>query len=409
MLMPGGDGQRAMAQPVPREIAERLNAAQLEAYTAYLRAFGVHSRALDGYWVAVDALRQQRRRKREASQPFSRDDYMLEQPPIYAGPPMPQDVARIIAALAPPQPETPRPDVAVFLAHARALYGFVPERTSEREFKRRYADEALSVGLTKTHVVRVYALETGGRGTYDMQAGIDPETKAGKPISSALGYAQLLHANSVNELVKHGEGFISRLLAMSAVPGTAPQRVAALRAKAIVLRRMLKQARSVPNEWSAHVAFAGTPHGLGIHAINLDADIGPWLQVLKLHGLLIEAQKAGRMRLSGAEIELMNLAGPRTGLEMMEPVGRAMPTSNFFSRAGYYRNTIVRGKTAAELLTAIDERMEVGLRKPGAVEFAAVFDEVMARRSKGAPSVAPAPPAAPAMPIIPICPPIMPI
>jgi hypothetical protein len=142
---------------------------------------------------------------------------------------------------------------------------------------------------------------------------------------------------------------------------------------------MLRAARSVPNEWNAHVRFGSTPNGLAIHALNLDADVGPWLQVLKLKGLKEAAVAAGRSELSGAEIELMNLAGPRTGLEMMTAVGRAMPTSNFFSEAGYYRNTIVREKSAAELLAALEQRMEVHLKKPGAVEFAQVFDE-LARR-----------------------------
>ena len=53
-----------------------------------------------------------------------------------------------------------------------------------------------------------------------------------------------------------------------------------------------------------------------------------------------------------------------------------MPTSNFFSEGGYYRNTIVREKTAAELLRALDERMEINVKKAGAVEFAQIFDEV---------------------------------
>ena len=68
------------------------------------------------------------------------------------------------------------------------------------------------------------------------------------------------------------------------------------------------------------------------------------------------------------------------GLEMMEPVARNMPTSNFFSRGGYYRNTIVREKTAAQLLAALDERMEVGLKKSGSIEFAQAFDEAMRGR-----------------------------
>ena len=227
--------------------------------------------------------------------------------------------------------------------------------------------------------MRIYALETGGQGTYDMQAGFNPLTKQGRAISSALGYAQLLHANSVGELVKHGESFARRLLAMARAPGTPPERAESLRAKAAILRRMLKAARSVPNEWGAHVKFAGTPPGLGIHALNLDADVGPWLQVLKLKALKDEAAAAGRESLAGSEIELMNLAGPRTGLEMMMPVAHNMPTANFFSEGGYYRNTIVREKTAAELLAALNDRMEVNIKKPGAVEFAQIFDEVAKR------------------------------
>ena len=87
---------------------------------------------------------------------------------------------------------------------------------------------------------------------------------------------------------------------MAAIPGTPPERAEALRAKAAILRRMLRAARSVPNEWSAHVRFGGTPKGLGIHALNLDADVGPWLQVLKLKGLKDDAAQAGRANLTGA-------------------------------------------------------------------------------------------------------------
>ena len=72
-----------------------------------------------------------------------------------------------------------------------------------------------------------------------------------------LGYAQLLHANSVGELVKHGESFARRLLAMARAPGTSPERVDALKVKATILRRMLGAARTVPNEWGAHVIYAG--------------------------------------------------------------------------------------------------------------------------------------------------------
>lgn len=375
LMLPGG----ARPQEPHKDLAARLTPAQLQLYLDYKKARDSHDRQHRAYWARADAKRDARRAKRLLGQDYTVDDYVAEQPPKYAGPELPADVAKIVTEVKPPVPVTPLPTVSDFLAHAKAIYGFEPTPTTEQDFKRKYAQEALAVGLTKDQVVRIYALETGGQGTYDMQAGFNPLTKQGRAISSALGYAQLLHANSVGELVKHGESFARRLLTMAKAPGTPPERAEALKAKAAILRSMLKAARTVPNEWSVHVKYAATPPGLGIHALNLDADVGPWLQVLKLKALKDEAAESGRASLAGSEIELMNLAGPRTGLEMMTPVGRNMPTANFFSEGGYYRNTIVREKTAAELLAALNDRMEVNVKKPGAVEFAQIFDEVAKR------------------------------
>jgi len=369
----------AASQVGAQELAAKLTPAQRQIYEDYRRGRDAFEAKLRTYWARVDAKRDARRAKHMLAQPLSAEDYVAEQPPKYAGPELPAEIAKLLVEVLPPAPARPLPEVSDFLANAKAQFGFVPAPTTELDFKRRYAREALAVGLSKDQVLRIYALETGGQGTYDMQSGINPVTKQGRPISSALGYAQLLNGNSVSELVKHGASFAQRLISMAAQPGTPSARAAGLRDKATIVRRMLRAARSVPNEWAAHVRFGGTPAGLGIHALNLDADVGPWLQVLKLKGLKEAAEAAGRGQLSGAEIELMNLAGPRTGLEMMTALGRTMPTSNFFSEGGYYRNTIVREKTAAELLSALEQRMEANLKKPGAVEFAQVFDEVARR------------------------------
>jgi hypothetical protein len=369
----------AVAEESLPAVLARMTPAQRAAYDAYHAARAEYQRQARAYWRRVDAKRDARKARRMLGQSYATQDYVHTFPPKYQGPELPADVARLLAQARPPAEREALPSVADILAYAKERYGFHPTLTTERDFKRRYASEALALGLTKDQVVRIYALETGGLGTYDMQSGISPVTKQGNPISSALGYAQLLHANSTSEFARHGDGFIRRLLAMAAARGTPPQQAQALRAKAAILRRMLHAARSIPDEWSAHVRFGGSPAGLGIHALNLDADVGPWLQVLKLKGLKDTAAKAGLHNLSGAQIELMNLAGPRTGLEMMTRVGATMPTPNFFSEGGYSRNPVVRDKTAAELMKALEERMEANLKKAGSVEFAQIFDE-LARR-----------------------------
>jgi hypothetical protein len=362
---------------IPPALAERLTPAQQKTYLAFLEARQAHDSAVRTYWRKVESKRSTRRAKRRKDQALTAEDYILTFPPRYKGPELPADIAKVVAQVSPPGPERqPLPSVTDFLAHAKKQFGFVPKRATEREFKRSYAIEALKEGLTKDQVVRVYALETGGLGTYDMQSGIHPISRQGRPISSALGYAQLLHANSVGEVVKHGEAFARRLIKLAEAQGVAPARASELKTKATILRKMLRAARTVPNEWGHHQRFAMTPAGLGIHALNLDADIGPWMQVLKLRALKDLALRKGYTDLSGAQIELMNLAGPATGLEMMTPLGSKMPTTNFFSEGGYGRNPVVRDKTASELLQALHARMEVNIKKAGSVEFAQIFDEV---------------------------------
>jgi hypothetical protein len=375
-----GASLAAAAQRIPEDLAARLNPRQMTAYRDYLAARAPFERRLDMYWAEVESLRDGRRRKRAAGAAFGAADYVPEHPPQYEGPPLPSDVAKVIVELRPPKPETEIAGLHDFLKAAKSQYGYVPAAIAEREFKRRYALEALRVGLEKGQVIDVYALETGGRGVYDMQAGIDPETRRGRPISTALGYAQLLAANSVNEVAKHGPSFIARLEGMAREPGVSPRRAAYLRRKAAIIGKMVRVAKSVPYRWSRHVALANTPRGQGIHAVNLDPDIGPWLQVIKLRGVLDHGIQSGRAGLSGPELELMNLAGPGTGLEMMTPIGRRMPTANFFARAAYYRNTIVREKTGAELLAALEQRMRANEKRAGAVEFARIFDEIARSR-----------------------------
>ncbi|MDX2289051.1 MAG: hypothetical protein NW217_09550 [Hyphomicrobiaceae bacterium] len=363
---------------------ETLSASDKKEFEAWLTAQTFYDAELDAYWDKVEAKRSARRKKKAAEQVLTASDYVTTQPPDYKGPTLAKRLAEAWntyqkaddpAAPAPPPEELPTVDD--YLKAARSQYGFVPERIAEREFKQRYAREALRLGLDKDQVVRVYALETGGLGTADMQAGIHPIRRTGKPISSALGYAQLLNANSVGELVTHGADFLERLRRMARAEGVGGERRARLEEKIAALEKMVARVRRVKNEWSAHVAFARTLAGQGVHAINIDGDIGPWLQVIKLKGIKDFAERKGRTNLDPTALELMNLAGPATGLEMMTSVGLGVPTANFFARRGYYRNSIVRGRSSQELMTALKERMDQNMKNSGAIEFSAVFDELL--------------------------------
>ena len=272
-----------------------LSAADLKAFDAYIAAQIFHDASLDAYWSHVSKKRDLRRSKKRRKVPLGKDDYVQTQPPSYEGPSLDKALARRWWLFREeqnkkPDSETPKassglPTVADFLSSARKHYGFVPDRVPEAVFKERYAREALSLGLTGEQVVRVYALETSGLGTADMQAGIHPISRKGEPISTAIGYAQLLAANSINELAKHGREFVERLRALAKRSPAGSERQRALTVKAAALARMTRKARSIPHKWSRHVAFSKTSEGRGIHAINLDGEIGPWLQVIKLKGL----------------------------------------------------------------------------------------------------------------------------
>lgn len=385
LLVLTAGSKTADARRGAQDFAATLSPKDRAAFNAHLTARTFYEAQKDAYWAKVTSTRKKRRRKIRRGQLITSRDYVTEFPPEFEGPELSKSLARRwLAFRNRDKPKTERkrstiPGVEDFLRNARRYYGFVPDRVSEREFKRRYAAEALRLGLSRDQVVRVYALETGGRGTADMQAGIHPISKKGRPISTALGYAQLLAANSTSELAKHGDTFVDRLTRLRA-RATTPERKRQLARKIIAVKKMVRRAKAVPFKWSRHRRFARTGPGLGIHAINMDGDIGPWLQVMKLKGVKRLAERKGRTDLESEELELMNLAGPSTGLEMMTSVGLRMPSVNFFSRRGYERNSVVRGRTSSELITELGRRMDYNQKNPGAREFFEVFDELQQER-----------------------------
>ncbi|MEO0798703.1 MAG: hypothetical protein AAFY53_05810 [Pseudomonadota bacterium] len=375
----------AEARSKARAFAATLTPADRQAFEAYYAALKFHEAAVDAYWARVARIKKVRRARLRKRQLVTEQHYVTDKPPKYSGPPISKALSRAWRRFRnsdPARPSRPRPslpNLADYLAYAKTHYNFAPERIPEAEFKRRYAKEALRLGLTKEQVVRVYALETGGLGTADMVAGIHPIRRTGRPISSAMGYAQLLAANTLLVLQKHGASFEKRLIGLRDT-AVEPQRRAILVDKIRKLRAMRAYVNRIPRKWRVLQRKSRTGPGRGVHAINIDGDIGPWVQVIKLRDVKRFAERKGRSTLSSEQLELMNLAGPGTGIEMMSSIGSRMPTSNFFSRRGYYRNSIVRGRVASELLQALGDRMNANERNSGAREFAAIFDRLLQRR-----------------------------
>ncbi len=222
--------------------------------------------------------------------------------------------------------------------------------------------------------MRVYSFETGGTGNYDVQAGIEHGGK--RAISTAMGYNQLLTTNTVELLAEQGHEFVRDLT--ERVARTQGPARKAMEHKLAVLKKMVAFTRTVPDDWSAHARLADTPQGWACHAMVLDIDVGPMLQTHKLLTSVIFARNKGYSRpLTAAELEMMNLTGDGTGLDMVtmpQAMREQVPTTNFFQRSGYERNPVaIRHNTVARLLAVTNERMDVNSNKPGARELAAAF------------------------------------
>ncbi|RXH22582.1 hypothetical protein XH99_18050 [Bradyrhizobium nanningense] len=357
--------QSAGASPAVLEYRRKL-----AEYQAARAAFDAEAGA---YWSQISEKRKTRNAKRRSGQQVTLDDYVLEHPPLYNGPKKPVNPEPEETPERPPR--KPIPVVADFLRAAQELYQFTPQRpSSEAEFKRAYARYALASGLTREQAVRVYAFETGGTGSHDVQAGIEHGGK--RAISTAMGYNQLLTTNSVELLAEQGHELV-RALSEKVARTSGPARQA-LEHKLVVLKKMVAHAKAVPDTWSEHEKIGNTAQGWAMHAMVLDVDVGPMLQTHKLLTSVLFARAKGYTRpLTAAELEMMNLTGDGTGLDMVtmpQAMREQVPTSNFFQRGGYERNPVaIRHNTVAKLLAVTDDRMDSNSGKPGARELAAAF------------------------------------
>jgi hypothetical protein len=354
---------------------DRARAIYRQQLAAYRSARAAYESEAAGYWAAINQKRKRRLYRLRLSEPPVADDYVVEQPPLYSGPPRPKD---------PDKPDARDGDeipvIADFLRNADRHFGFTPEKpTDEHAYRRAYARAALAAGLTPRACVKVYAFESGGDGGYAVQAGLEYDRPGARAISTALGYNQLLTTNSVELLAEQGDEIIAELRSrMNDADGERRERL--LRKTAIV-KKMIAFSRSVPDRWSDHTRLAATPAGIGVHALILDIDVGPLLQVHKLLTSVTFARRKGfNAPLTAAELEMMNLTGDGNGFDMVrmpDHLRRIVPTANFFQAGGYERNPVaIRNNTVAALLAATDAKMEQEAQLPGAKALAAAFAEL---------------------------------
>jgi hypothetical protein len=368
------DAVRADPAPAeaPADMQKRM-AVYRKKLAEYNKAWDAYEKVAAPYWRSVSEKRSARRAKRAHGGTIVAEDYELKQPPPYSGPTKPKN---------PEEEKKPPPRsipiVEDFLANAKEHFGFKPQAAaSEVAFKQAYAKVASAAGLTKESSVKIYGFESGGNGKYDVQAGLEYETPGAHAISTALGYNQLLSTNSVELVAEAGDGFVAAL--EKAAENASGERKAQLHDKLAVLKKMIAFSRTVPDDWNAHDRLGKTGKGLGVHALNLDVDVGPLLQTEKLLTSVKFARRNGYTApLTAAELEMMNLTGDGNGFDMVQmpqDLREKVPTSNFFQRGGYERNPVAaRNNTVAKLLAATDAKMVQEAQLQGAKDLAAAFD-----------------------------------
>jgi hypothetical protein len=377
-----------------------------EALAAYRNVRDAFEADTAKYWETIRAQRIVRRNKRTDGLAIVEKDYVLSQPPEYAGPSEPKmpdfmiaEQTRAGGTLQEATASEPTPTVANFLAAAKTQYRFVPRATSEKDYMLAVAREALNAGLNAEQVVGVYSLETGGLGPYSRQSGVftvdnrcQPVPARGKPASSlALGYAQLLPANTVATAREHKDDIIEHLTKMA--EKASQGKAAELRNKAAAFKRMaddvykwLSTYSGPKDDWQEYVAYGRTRNGLAMHALLLDADIGPSLQVYKLASIKKFAARQGLRELDSSRLELINLVGDGRGLDALSPAAKDTPSANFFDRNGYEGNPVAQGQTAGSLLAKLADIISRRKLECGSKWFFEAFEAANRERGRRAPA-----------------------
>ncbi len=228
IALTSSDGTHASAADI-----EQKRIVYREKLAEYTKAHLAFEKLARPYWESISEKRTRRLAKQANNERSALSDYVLEQPPVYTGPPEPEDPEKKLK----PSAEYV-PVVADFLQHAKEQFNFAPELpANDDDYRRGYATAALAAGLTPEQCVKIYAFESGGDGGYSVQAGLEYDRPGAKAITTALGYNQLLTTNSIELLAEAGDEFLSAL--RKEAEEASGERQSRLQDKIAVLKRMI--------------------------------------------------------------------------------------------------------------------------------------------------------------------------
>src|SRR5271163_4006753 len=82
---------RAQSAAQPSADAAAAMAQYRQALDEYNRARQVYAAVAGAYWASISEKRKARNAKRARGEPLVLEDYVLDQPPVYTGPPKPHN------------------------------------------------------------------------------------------------------------------------------------------------------------------------------------------------------------------------------------------------------------------------------------------------------------------------------
>ncbi len=115
----------ARAETTDRDLAAKI-AVYRQKLAAYKKARGAFDRRAAPYWHRITEKRAERRRKFANNRPLTLNDYVLEQPPLYTGPPEPENPEEKRAS------RSPSPTSPIFCTTPRSSSASRPRRRRPR-------------------------------------------------------------------------------------------------------------------------------------------------------------------------------------------------------------------------------------------------------------------------------------